>query len=145
MSYLVIAILVGLAAGLAVGVQGPLAGLMSNRIGLVESAFYIHFSGAVTAAFILLWLGGGNLSHWREVPWYALWAGALGVGVISAMSWLIPRVGVAPATILIVAGQLTVGVILDHFGWLDAPLRPISLQRLMGLALVFLGTWLTVR
>jgi transporter family-2 protein len=65
--------------------------------------------------------------------------------VISGMSFLIPRVGVAPATILIVAGQLTVGVVLDHFGWLDASLRPLEWQRAVGLLLVLAGVWLTIR
>ncbi len=146
MSHLLIVIFIGLVAGIAVGVQGPLAGLMSNRIGFVESAFFIHLTGAIAAAAVLaLFFHGGNLAQWRSVPWYALWAGALGVIVISSMSWLIPQIGVAPATILIVAGQLTVGVVLDHFGWLEAPLRPLDLQRLLGLGLVFLGVWLTVR
>lgn len=146
MSPLVVTILVGLIAGVAVGLQGPLAGLMSNRIGFLESAFYIHLTGAITAGLLLaVFYRGGHLSSWRDVPWYALWAGALGVIVISGMSFLIPRIGVAPATILIVAGQLTVGVMLDHFGWLDAAVRPLDWVRALGLGLVFLGVWLTVR
>jgi transporter family-2 protein len=146
MSPLVVTILVGLIAGVAVGVQGPLAGLMSNRIGFLESAFYIHLTGAIAAGLLLLlFFRGGNLAAWRDVPWYALWAGALGVIVISGMSFLIPRVGVAPATVLIVAAQITVGVVLDQFGWLDAAVRPLEWQRGLGLLLVFLGVWLAVR
>lgn len=146
MSSLAMTLLVGLIAGVAVGLQGPLAGLMSNRIGFLESAFYIHLTGAITAgALLAFFLHGGQLSNWHHVPWYALWAGALGVIVISGMSFLIPRVGVAPATILIVAGQLTVGVVLDHFGWLDASLRPLEWQRAVGLLLVLAGVWLTIR
>ena len=146
MSSLAITILVGLIAGVAVGIQGPLAGLMSNRIGLVESAFYIHLTGAITSgALLLLFWRGGHLADWRSVPWYALWAGALGVIVIAGMSFMIPRIGVAPSTVLIVAAQITVGVVLDQFGWLDAAVRPLDAQRAIGLLLVFVGVWLAVR
>ncbi len=145
-SSLAISIFVGLIAGVAVGIQGPLAGLMSNRIGLVESAFYIHLTGMITAGVLLLvFWQGGQLGEWRNVPWYALWAGALGVIVISGMSFMIPRIGVAAATVVIVASQITVGVVLDQFGWLDAPVRPLDFQRTLGLLLVFLGVWLAVR
>ncbi|HSO12965.1 MAG TPA: DMT family transporter, partial [Anaerolineales bacterium] len=55
-----------------------------------------------------------------SVPWYALGAGIFGLVVIAAISYMIPRVGVAASIITVVAGQLLVGTILDHYGWLGA-------------------------
>jgi transporter family-2 protein len=54
-------------------------------------------------------------------------------------------VGVAASIITIVAGQLLVGTILDHFGWLGAMERPLDLTRTLGLAIVLVGVWLTVK
>jgi transporter family-2 protein len=54
-------------------------------------------------------------------------------------------VGVAAAIIMIIAGQLLVSTILDHFGMLGAMVRPLDLTRAIGLAVVLLGVWLTVR
>ena len=135
----------GLIGGIAVGLQGPLASLMSQKIGTLESVFYIHLGGTLAALIPLLFYGGRNLSRWREVPWYALGAGALGLIVIAAMSYMVPRVGVAPAVVLIVAGQLLVSVVLDHYGLLGAHSRPFDLTRALGLLLVFLGVWVTVK
>jgi transporter family-2 protein len=46
---------------------------------------------------------------------------------------------------LLVLGQLVVGAVLDHFGLLGAAVRPLTAQRLLGLSVVMLGVWLTVR
>ena len=138
-------ILFGLVGGIAVGLQGPLASLMSQKIGVLESVFYVHLGGALAALIPLIFYGGRNLSRWRELPWYVLGAGALGLVVISAMSYMVPRIGVAPATVLIVAGQLFVGVILDHYGLLGVHPRPLDSARVLGLLLVFLGVWVTVK
>jgi bacterial/archaeal transporter family-2 protein len=35
--------------------------------------------------------------------------------------------------------------VLDHFGWLGAAVRPLDGPRALGLAVVMLGVWLTVR
>jgi transporter family-2 protein len=72
-------------------------------------------------------------------------AGVFGLVVISAMSYMIPRVGVAAAIITIVAGQLLVSTILDHFGLLGAIGRPLDMTRALGLAVVMVGVWLTVK
>lgn len=145
MSTLILVIVVGLIGGLAVGFQGPLASLMSQRIGILESIFIVHLGGALIAGLPLLWSSGGNLGMWRSVPWYALSAGALGLIILGAVSYTIPRLGVAPTITLIIVGQLLIGAVLDQFGLLETAVRPIELPRLIGLGILLLGTWLVVR
>ena len=65
--------------------------------------------------------------------------------VLGAISYAIPRVGVATTIILIVAGQLTIGALLDHFGLLGAAGRPFDLGRLAGIIVLSVGVWLMVR
>ena len=145
MEPVILIILIGLAGGAAVGLQSPLASMISQRLGTFESVFIVHIGGALIALVPLLLLGGGKLSQWRSVPWYALVAGIFGLIVISAISYMIPRVGVAAAITTIVAGQLLVGVVLDHFGLLGASVRELDVTRLFGLIVVLLGVWLTVK
>ncbi len=137
-------ILVGLMGGMAIGVQSPMSSIISQRLGMMESVFIIHAGGAM-AALIPLFIFGSKLGEWRSVPWYTLVAGAFGLIVISAMGYMIPRIGVAGALITLLAGQLLVGSILDHFGWLGAAQRAIDLPRIIGLGVVMLGVWLTVK
>lgn len=145
MESILLIIFIGLAGGVAVGLQSPLASMLSQRLGVFESVFIVHFGGALAALIPLLVYGGGKLGQWRSAPWYTLGAGIFGLVVIGAISYMIPRIGVAGSIITIVAGQLLVGTILDHFGLLGAMQRSLDLTRIVGLAVVFVGVWLTVK
>ncbi len=145
MQNLLIVIVVALAGGVSVGLQGPLTSLMSQKLGTIESIFIVHLGGAVLAGLPLVFLRGGNLGEWRSVPWYALGAGALGLVILSAVSYTIPRAGVAITVTLIVAAELITGALLDQFGLLGATVRPLDLGRVIGILVLFVGTWLIVR
>lgn len=119
--------------------------MITQRLGIFESVFIVHVGGAVIALIPLLVYSGGKLSQWRSVPWYALGAGIFGLVVIAAISYMIPRVGVAASITTVVAGQLLVGVILDHYGLLGASIRSLDVTRVVGLAVVLAGVWLTVK
>ena len=142
---LAIVLAVGLAGGIAVGLQGPLASLMSGQLGTLESIFIVHLGGALLTGVPLLLARGGNLGGWREVPWYALGAGSLGLVILSAVSYTIPRIGVATTVTLVVVAQLVTAALLDHFGLLGATVRLIDPGRLAGIAVLLLGTWLIMR
>jgi len=137
-------ILVGLVGGVAVGLQGPMASMISQRLGIFESVFIVHVGGALIALIPML-LIGNKLAEWRSVPWYVLGAGFFGLIVIGAISYMIPRVGVAAAVISVVAGQLLISTILDHFGLLGAALKPLDGTRILGLSVMLVGVWLTVK
>jgi transporter family-2 protein len=145
MQNILLILLIGLAGGIAVGLQSPLSSILTQRLGTFESVFIVHVGGAVAALIPLLFLGGGKLGQWRSAPWYALLAGVFGLVVIGAVGYMIPRVGVAASIITIVSGQLLVGTVLDHFGWLGAAERPLDLTRIVGLIVVMVGVWLTVK
>lgn len=145
MESVLLIILIGLAGGIAVGLQSPLASMLTQRLGMFESVFIVHVGGALLALLPLLFYGGGKLSQWRSVPGYALGAGVFGLVVIGAISYMIPRIGVAGAITTIVAGQLLVSVILDQFGWLGVMGRPMDATRAIGLGVVLVGVWLTVK
>lgn len=138
-------ILIGLAGGIAVGLQSPMASMLTQRLGIFESIFIVHIGGALLALIPILIYSGGTLGQWRSVPWYVLGAGIFGLVVIGAVSYMIPRIGVAAAITCIVAGQLLVSTILDHFGLLGVATRSLDLTRLFGLAVVLVGVWLTVK
>lgn len=145
MQTILLVIVIGLLGGIAVGFQGPLASMMSQRLGVLESIFIVHLGGAIVAGLPLLVMGGGNLTGWRALPWYVLWAGGLGLVVIGAISYTIPRLGIAATITLIVVGQLVIGTVSDHFGFLGVSVRPMDLTRLIGVAVLLVGTWLVVR
>lgn len=141
-SFLVV--LIGLVGGIAVAVQASLAGIFSERIGLLGNGLFVFGGGFLFALTIMLFVGVDQFGDWRTVPWYAYLAGPLGILIISSIGFAIPRIGLASTLTLIVVSQLIVGVVMDHFGWLVLP-RPVDLQRLIGIAILFLGTWIVLR
>jgi transporter family-2 protein len=145
MELIIPVIIVGLLGGVAVGLQGPLTSLMSQRLGTVESVFIVHIGGAVLAGIPLLFMRGGNLGAWRNVPWYALAAGSLGLVILAGVSYTIPRIGVATTVALIVAAQLMTGALLDHFGLLGAQVHLVNWERILGMVVLLIGTWLIMR
>ena len=59
MQSIIVIILIGLAGGIAVGIQAPLSSMISQRLGILESVFIVHLGGAfcgVDSAFDL-WRG----------------------------------------------------------------------------------------
>lgn len=145
MESILLIIFIGLIGGIAVGLQSPLASMITQRLGLFESVFIVHMGGAIIALIPLLIYGGGKLTEWRNVPWYALGAGIFGLVVIGSISYMIPRIGIAAAITTIVAGQLLVATILDHYGLLGAAGRSMDLTRGFGLVVVLVGVWLTLK
>ena len=137
-------ILIGLVGGVAVGLQSPMASMITQRLGLFESVFIVHLGGALIALIPLIFYGS-RLREWRSVPWYVLGAGIFGLIVIASISYMIPRAGVVAAITTIVAGQLLVGTILDQYGLLGAAVKPLDPTRIVGMAVVLVGVWLTVK
>src|SRR5512145_914261 len=144
MESVLLIILIGLAGGVAVGLQSPMASMITQRLGIFESVFIVHVGGTIVALIPML-IYGSKLSQWRSVPWYTLGAGIFGLVVIAAISYMIPRVGVAASIVTVVAGQLLVGISLDHFGLLGAAVRPVDATRIVGIGVVLAGVWLTLK
>lgn len=145
MTALLLALAVGMVGGMAVCIQGPLASLMSERMGSLESAFVIHLGGAVAAGILLVFVSGGGLASWRAVPWYALASGVLGLFLIAALSYTIPRIGVTGTYAVIITAQLLLGSVFDHFGVFGVAVRPFDLERAVALGVLGLGVWLVAR
>ncbi len=140
-----IVVLIGVLGGMCASVQSPLAGILGQRLGIGESIFIVHCGGALAILPYLMVRGGGNLSKVFTLPWYVLIAGCFGMGIVGAVTYCVPKVGVAVTIVSIVAGQLVVGLLMDHYGWLDLPQRTVGLTRLLGVGLVLCGTWLALR
>lgn len=145
MSALFLSIAIALLGGIAIGFQNPIAGFMGDRIGLLQSAFIIHIGGTILAGILLLAIPGATLAGWRQLPWYAFGAGALGVVLVGSIGFTIPRIGVAPTVGFIVAAQLTIGLVLDHFGMLGFAVRSFDASKLAGVGFLVVGAWLILR
>jgi len=140
-----IAVVLGLIAGCAVALQGPMISLIGQRMGNLESVFIIHLSGTILSGIPLLLFRGGGLTEWRSLPWYVFFAGGFGIIIVGTISFGMPRIGAAATFTLMVVAQLAMAVLLDHFGWFHTTIRSLDLTRAAGIGIIMIGTWLVVR
>ena len=64
-------IVVGIISGAVIGLQGPLASIITHRLGLLESVFIIHLGGTLVALIpLLVFRGGGTLVVVMNHPAY---------------------------------------------------------------------------
>jgi len=145
MQSMILVIMVAVGGGVAISLQSLFSGVIGSKLGILESVFLVHLGGLLLASVLLLSVGGGNIATWRSVPWYALCAGFLGVAIIASISYAVPRLGLATTLTLSIVVQLVLGAILDHFGLLGATVRPLGLSRVVGMIVLFAGTWLIIR
>lgn len=61
------------------------------------------------------------------------------------IAFLIPRIGAARLTLIMLAGQILGGLVLSHFGWLGSPKNPISVRNIVGALVMFVGVILATR
>lgn len=144
MGSLLIQIAIGLIGGVAAGLQAPFTGLMGQKTGELTSVFITYVGGAVIIALIVLAAGGGQLSQWRSIPWYAYAAGPLGLVIIGSLSYTVPRLGAAVATTLFIAAWLVLSAVVDQFGWFGVEPQPLQIRRVLGVVALLAGTWLMV-
>lgn len=136
--YIILAILAGMAMPTQATVNSKLAGSVDNPI----IAAFISFAVGTIALFVYMLLTGvplGNLAAAKNASPMAWIGGFLGAFFVSVMATIVPRLGVALAFSLAIAGQMLITLIIDHFGLLGAPVREINYMRVAGAALITIG------
>lgn len=136
--FAILAVVIG---GAAASLQAPTNAKLTGAVGSPVNAALISFAvGTVALAVLALALQARpDAPAMRALPWYAWIGGLYGVAFVVAATWGVPRLGVATTIILMVGGQLLLGLLLDHIGFMDMPRQPISWGRVGGVALVLAG------
>ncbi len=134
-------------AGGATALQAPLNARMATGVSGPINAAFVSFAVGTAALGIMAAIAHArpDVVAAKALPIYAWMGGLCGVVFVVAAAWSVPRLGVATTITLMVAGQLLVGLVLDHLGAFDAPRSPISLAKVAGVALVFCGVLLVRR
>ena len=121
-------------AGLARGVGGPIqAAVILFATGLVASLLV-----AATAAVRI-----PQLSAIAGIAPAQYAGGVIVAFYVLSITFLAPRFGVGNAILFAVTAQLFSSAVIDHFALAGAALRPLTILRVVGLAIVISGVVLT--
>ncbi|MBN2502250.1 MAG: DMT family transporter, partial [Anaerolineales bacterium] len=71
--------------------------------------------------------------------------GILGVAILAAPIFLLPRIGATATLTAVVVGQLVLAVVIDHFGMFGAPVDPVTPAKLGGIGLLIAGVFFVSR
>jgi transporter family-2 protein len=77
-------------------------------------------------------------------PW-AWTGGLLGTYMVTVSLLAAPKLGAANWIALVVAGQLGLSLVLDHYGWLGFTSQPMTWPRMVGACCLAAGVFLVLR
>jgi bacterial/archaeal transporter family-2 protein len=138
--------LTALVGGVVV-LQAPLNSQLGRHVGSLEAgvvALGVSFTGVLMLSVVTGGIGG--VRNIGDAPWYIAIGGGLAGGLfIASLVWLVRALGVGGLTATLIAAQLCVAVVIDHYGWLGVEKSPITAYKVAGLLLLAAGTWLVIR
>ncbi len=129
-------------AGAMTAIQPSINGRLAQRVGLLESSFVSFLVGALCLLGFVALQGRGDLRGLMTAAWWEWTGGLLAAVYVTLLILGIPRLGTAAALSAVIAGQLTTGLLLDATNLFGFGAQAITLPRLAGVALLFLGAWL---
>ena len=137
--------LVALAGGLAITLQAHFMGIVDMALGTKTSVTFTYASGGLAAILLALATGGLDLRGARSLPWWVFTNGLLGLGIVGAIGFVVPRMGAGRGLTLILVSQFLLAALIDHFGLMGAVERPLDAVRIAGFVLMLAGAAIVVR
>ena len=134
-------ILLGIIAGLVLPIQTLVNTRLRASTGTPFSSSLISFAvGTVTLLIIATAVTGGDFGISRAFgePLWIWLGGLLGVVALTGNILLFPHLGAVQTVVLPIAGQIMMGLVIDHVGLFDSPASPLTIVRASG-AVVVLG------
>ncbi len=143
---LLTALIVAIVSGLAIGTQSSLTTATGKITSATLTGLLVNFAGGVASGLFLLviYIREGKVSFSAlNTPTIGLIivSGLLGIGIIAGVAYALPKIGVTAGLSTIIAGQMTVAVVVDTFGLTGGEPIPLNWSRISGLILLALGTW----
>jgi bacterial/archaeal transporter family-2 protein len=138
-------LLTGVAGGL-IALQAPINAELGRATGNFAAALVSFAVGTLALAAIVVLSGkASGLGSTFDVSWYYLVGGLLGALYVTNALIAVSVIGAGGVAALTVAGQLTASVAIDRLGLFGLDEVALTPERLLGVALLLVGTVLVVR
>jgi transporter family-2 protein len=134
-----------LVAGAALPVQGAINAQLRTDLDAPIAAGAVSFvvaAGGMAALLAATRAPRPQLEPLRGLPWWGWLGGLVGATYVTSVFLLIPEIGTAPTIALTVAGQQVASVLVDRYGLLRLPRRPVPPARLAAVATLMAGVLL---
>lgn len=140
------AVILTAGAGGLIALQAPINAGLGKATGDLAAALVSFLVGTAALLLIVVVSGkAGGLSHATDVRWYYLVGGLLGAIYVANALVAVSSIGAGGVAAATVAGQLTASVVADRLGILGLEQVALTPLRILGVALLLVGTVLVVR
>ena len=139
-----IALIVAFLGGLAIALQATLNTFAGKGMGAIPTGLWVNAAGGIISVAVLLFLRSKStitLTSVRPFLPMIIAAGAIGIGVIMAVAFALPKTGLATGLAIIILGQMFFAVIFDATGITGIRI-PVDMRRILGLIIMTIAIWL---
>lgn len=132
------ALLTGAVVPFQAGANAALGRALGHPLWGTVVSLLVSFA-CILPVLMLAKVGAPNLSQLAQAPRWIWIGGLVGVVYVTGALLLAPKLGAAGFVTAAIAGQMLASVVIDQWGLVGLPKRPVSASRLLGLGLVLLG------
>jgi len=138
---------IGVFAGSLITLQSVLNAGLGQKTGNLGSVLVLTCVSIIVLLLLILLFP--TTANFKQLPgisgWYLYIGGVLGVGILAAPIFLIPRIGATSTLTALVVGQLFLALFIDHFGLFHFPRIEINVTRILGIVCLIFGALLIKR
>jgi transporter family-2 protein len=134
-------------SGALMPLQAGINGLLAKEVSSVLNAATVSFLVGTMAllALALFQRDTVSIESLKNLHWWHWAGGLLGAFFVFTAAFVAPRIGALLFMVLVLLGQLSSAVFLDHQGWVGYKEIPINFGKIAGLLLILGGIWVVRR
>lgn len=143
-----ITLIIGILAGVGIAFQSAVNARLRLHLGTPFLTSFVSFAVGLSFLLILSFLLNKPLQIQQtsliDAPFWVWTGGFLGMFALTVNVLIFPKLGGVQTAVMPILGQVIMGILIDNFGWLNAPQITFSANRILGVILVLLGVFVAV-
>ncbi len=125
-----------LLGGMAIAAQSSINGSLSIRTDVITTAWLANVVASVILLALVIFFEPPQAATMFSVPSWQLAGALFGNFSMVAIVIAVPRIGTAATIVAIIAGQIIMGLMVDHFGWFGNTQIVLDYKRIAAIALL---------
>lgn len=123
-------------SGAVLAIQSSINGRLGAATGVLEASWLTFTVGAALSFLLVFFFEPAQSVTLFTAPKWLLIGALFGVAYMVTTVFAVPRLGMAGTTVAVIAGQLSMSLTVDHFGWLGNEMRPLDPARVIAMLLL---------
>ena len=125
-----------LLGGMAIAAQSSINGSLSMRTDVVTTAWLTNVVASIILLLLVVFFEPPQAQTMFSVPTWQLAGALFGSFSMVAIVIAVPRIGTAATIVGIIAGQIVMGLMVDHFGWFGNTQILLDYKRIAAITLL---------